>query len=295
MLAEKNLELEKAYSELKQTQAQEIQQEKMASIGKLAAGVAHEINNPTGFVSSNLKTLKDYQNDILEVINEYNELTTQLISGEHNIPSPVIEKLESIASLKDRVDLDYIVEDIPNLIKESEEGIERIKKMVMDLKNFAHPGKSKPEYVNINDNIDSTLNIVWNEIKYKATVDKEYSDLPDVLCHPQQLNQIFMNILVNAAQAIEKNGKITIKTSADKNNVTVQVSDTGTGIPEEIISKIYDPFFTTKDVGKGTGLGLNMAYNIIKKHNGTINVESKIGEGTTFYIKIPLEGIKEED
>ena len=295
-LEEKNMELEKAYSEIRESQAREIQQEKMASIGQLAAGVAHEINNPTGFVSSNLKTFKDYQDDILNILEKYNELSTELSSETTRdiIPPQIIKKVDIIEKQKEKIDFEYIMEDIRDLINESEDGVERIKNMVKDLKDFAHPGASNPSYVNINDNINSTLNIVWNEIKYKAEVEKDYGELPDVFCYPQQINQVFMNILVNAAQAIESNGMITISTRAEENSVLVRISDNGTGIPDEIVSKIYDPFFTTKEVGKGTGLGLNMVYNIIKKHKGSIDVESRLGEGTTFNISIPVDGIEEE-
>ncbi|TSA55889.1 MAG: GHKL domain-containing protein, partial [Planctomycetaceae bacterium] len=157
------------------------------------------------------------------------------------------------------------------------------------LKDFAHPGEGKLKYAQINENIDSTLNVIWNELKYKATVTKDYGKLPEVECYPQQLNQVFMNILVNAAQSIEEKGEIDISTRAFDENIEIKISDTGSGIPEENLTKIFDPFFTTKDIGKGTGLGLNVAYNIIESHNGTIEVESETGKGTTFTIRIPVE------
>ena len=271
----------------KKSHTQLMQSEKMASIGQLAAGVAHEINNPTGFVSSNLKTLTDYQNDISEVIKKYKKLLAD-ISLSDNMPAPVTEQVNNIIMFEQDVDLDFLLNDITDLIKECREGTERIKKIVLDLKDFAHPGDDKLKSVDINENIDSTLNVVWNEIKYKATVAKEYGELPVVKCYPQQLNQVFMNLLVNAAQAIEGNGEIVISTAALDGYVEIKFSDTGTGIPEENISKLFDPFFTTKEVGKGTGLGLNVSYNIIKKHNGNITVESRVGEGTTFTIQIPV-------
>ena len=271
----------------KKSHTQLMQSEKMASIGQLAAGVAHEINNPTGFVSSNLKTLTDYQNDICEVIKKYKKLLAD-ISLSDNMPAPVTEQVNNIIMFEQDVDLDFLLNDITDLIKECREGTERIKKIVLDLKDFAHPGDDKLKSVDINENIDSTLNVVWNEIKYKATVAKEYGELPVVKCYPQQLNQVFMNLLVNAAQAIEGNGEIVISTAALDGYVEIKFSDTGTGIPEENISKLFDPFFTTKEVGKGTGLGLNVSYNIIKKHNGNITVESRVGEGTTFTIQIPV-------
>jgi signal transduction histidine kinase len=159
---------------------------------------------------------------------------------------------------------------------------------VINLKDFAHPGEQKLKYADINKNMESTLNVVWNELKCKARVVKEYGDLPEVRCYPQQLNQVFVNLLVNAAQVIEKEGEIRIATRALDGKVEIKISDTGKGIPEENLSKIFDPFFTTKEVGKGTGLGLNVAYNIIEKHKGTIDVESTVGKGATFTIRLPL-------
>jgi len=283
-------ELDQALSELKSTQMQMLQSEKMASVGQLAAGVAHEINNPTGFVSSNLKTLSNYQNDITKLIKQYRKLITDLkdITNKENLPSSITEQMEQIVAYETEVDLNFILDDILDLIKESKEGTERIKKIVLDLKDFAHPGEDKIQTTDINKGIESTVNVAWNELKYKATVTKEYGDLPQVQCYPQQLNQVFMNILVNAAHAIEKHGEIGIVTRALDGQVEIEISDTGVGIPKQNLPKIFDPFFTTKKVGKGTGLGLNMAYNIIKKHKGTIDVESEVGKGTIFTIRIPV-------
>jgi PAS domain S-box-containing protein len=294
ILEVKNTELKKTYRELRNSQAQIIQQEKMASIGQLAAGVAHEINNPTGFVSSNLKTLSDYRKDLFDLIQAYRELILQL-NRTQPPPDGIFQEIQGIKDLETRIDIDFVLEDIPNLIAESREGTDRIKKIVLDLKDFAHPGKQDLVYANINKNLDSTLNIVWNEIKYKATVAKEYGEIPEVRCYPQQLNQVFMNLLVNAAQAIEKKGEIKILTRYLNGHVEIRISDTGCGIPEAHLGKIFEPFFTTKEVGKGTGLGLHVAYNIIQKHRGTIAVESKAGSGTAFTIKIPVNGRENTD
>jgi PAS domain S-box-containing protein len=285
-----NEELEYTLKQLKDTQAQIVQAEKMASVGQLAAGIAHEINNPTGFVSSNLKTLADYIDDISRLIKEYSMLITDLkdnAAGEKTASS-IEKRLNQISGIEEEIDLDFIMDDIMDLINDCREGTKRIKKIVIDLKDFAHPGEDTIQKTDINKVIESTLNVVHNELKYKATVIKDYGKLPIVKCYPQQVSQVFMNIFVNAVQAIEKRGEIRISTRADNGSVKVIISDTGVGIPKENISKIFDPFFTTKEVGKGTGLGMNIAYNIIKKHKGTIDVESTPGKGTTFIVRLPV-------
>ncbi|MBT8359113.1 MAG: response regulator [Desulfobacterales bacterium] len=278
----------------KKANAQLLQSEKMASIGQLAAGVAHEINNPTGFVSSNLKTLTDYLNDLNNLINHYRKLVADLQDTQpENLSSSIEKQLKQIASLEDEADIDFILEDIMDLISDCKEGAVRIKKIVLDLKDFAHPGEDKIQSADINDGIETTLSVVWNELKYKATVNKELGKLPMVKCYPQQLNQVFMNLFVNGAQAIEKKGEINISTHADNGFVEIKIGDTGSGIDQKNLDRIFDPFFTTKDVGKGTGLGLNVAYNIIKKHRGTIEVKSQLGKGTVFKIRIPVEGLND--
>ena len=291
--------LNEALSNLKNMQSQLVQTEKMASIGQLAAGVAHEINNPTGFISSNLNVLAGYDMDIGSLIEQYRALVSDLRSGTSASAgegrSSISELLARIAEIEKEIDIDFILDDIMNLVGECKDGTERIKKIVLALKDFAHPGEDKMCVADINKGIESTLNVVWNELKYKAVVTKNYGDLPLVECYSQQLNQVFMNILVNAAQAIEKQGEIRISTQKIDGSVEIKISDTGAGIPEENLSKIFDPFFTTKEVGKGTGLGMNVAYNIIKKHNGTIDVDSAVGKGTTFTIRIPATSRRSED
>ena len=286
----KNKRLEHTLKRLRETQAQMLQSDKMSSIGQLAAGVAHEINNPTGFVSSNLKTLSNYQNDIIGLIKQYRKLTADLKDAiaREAVPSSITEQMAQIMRIEAEVDINFVLDDIPDLIKDCKEGTERIKKIVLDLKDFAHPGEDRAQSADINKGIESTLNVVWNELKYKATVTKGYGDIPPVKCYSHQLNQVFMNLFVNATQAIEDKGEISISTRADNGHVEIKISDTGVGIPSENISKIFDPFFTTKEVGKGTGLGLNVAYNIIQKHKGTIEVESEVGKGTTFIIRLPF-------
>jgi len=284
-------------SKLKEVQSQLLQSEKMASIGQLAAGVAHEINNPVAFINSNLRTLDEYRRDLTELIDSYLHLE-ELAAGNPALSDDrdVAATLEAIRTLKERIDLGFILEDFDKIISESREGTERVKKIVQDLKDFSHVDQAELKYTDLNKGLDSTLNIVWNEIKYKATVTRDYGDIPEVYCYPQQVNQVFMNILVNAAHAIEDKGEIKISTAyldSAEPMVEIRISDTGKGIPPENLRKIFDPFFTTKPVGKGTGLGLNVSYNIVKKHDGEIKVESEVGKGTTFIITLPVEGPKE--
>jgi two-component system NtrC family sensor kinase len=279
VLEAKNMELENAYAELKETQAQILQREKMASIGQLAAGVAHEINNPMGFISSNLSTLGKYTNKLTEFINTQSEIIESLKSAEAS---------GSLTELRKKLKLDYIFEDVHQLINESLDGAERVKKIVQNLKSFSRVDEADYKFADINECIESTLNIVWNELKYKATVTKEYGEVPQIRCYPQQINQVFMNLFINAVQAIEKQGEIKIKTWNGNGLVNISVSDTGSGIPEDKLNRIFEPFFTTKPVGHGTGLGLSITYDIVKKHKGEITVESEAGRGTTFTVKLPV-------
>ncbi len=278
-LEAKNKELESAYNELKTTQAKIFQQEKLASIGQLAAGIAHEINNPIGFVYSNLDTLSKYIQRLLEFMSLQQDV---LNASADSDSKTLLDEKRTVLKI------DFIIEDIDGLIKESLEGLERVKKIVMDLKSFSRVDDEEYTHADVNECLETTLNIVWNELKYKATVTKEYGDIPVTKCYPRQLNQVFMNILVNAAQAIEEKGEIRIKSWHEEGYIFVSISDTGPGIPEENLNRIFEPFFTTKEVGKGTGLGLSITYDIVKKHGGNIKVESKIGQGTTFVVSIPV-------
>ena len=272
-------ELNETLEDLKSAQARIIHQEKMASIGQLSAGVAHEINSPIGYIMSNLRTLTDYSGALAEFFGEMTGAAGQLNSEGW---------ADRIEKRRKELDVDYILEDIEQLIKESLEGAERVKKIVQNLKSFSRIDESEYKDADINECIESTLNIVWNELKYNATVKKEYGEIPVTKCYPQQLNQVFMNILVNASHAIGKRGVIEIKTWNGNGMVNISVSDTGSGIEKDKVEKIFEPFFTTKPVGKGTGLGLSIAYDIVKKHNGEIAVESEVGKGTTFTVRIPV-------
>jgi PAS domain S-box-containing protein len=278
-------DLEKAYDELKATQSLMLQQEKMASIGQLAAGVAHEINNPIGFMLSNLASLKKYADKLVNFTDFQWEVIKESLSGPGLEPR---EAMDRIVRERKSKKIDIIVEDVGQLIDESLDGGERVKKIVQNLKSFAHLDETGDQSVDLNQQLDSTINIVWNELKYKVTLNKEYGEIPKITCNGGQINQVFLNMLVNAAQAIEKTGEITIRTRKDQDNISVSISDTGAGIPPDKINRIFEPFFTTKEVGKGTGLGLSISYDIIKKHGGKIEVESEVSRGTTFTVVLPI-------
>jgi two-component system, NtrC family, sensor kinase len=289
-LEAKNASLEEALTRLESTQAQIFQQEKMASIGQLAAGVAHEINNPTGFVSSNLKALQDYFADVNRLLAAYQSIVSRLSADEllASLPADIGDQLVQLRTEEKRIDVDFVKADITDLIRDCRKGTDRIKKIVVDLKNFSHPGKASLQYTDINKGLESTLNVVNNEIKYKAKVITDFGEIPMVECFAQELNQVFMNILVNAAQAMEESGEIRVRTRLVDDCVRIEISDTGPGIHPDHLSKIFDPFFTTKEVGKGTGLGMHIAYNIIQKHKGSIRAESQLGRGATFVIDLPV-------
>jgi len=270
--------LKKANHDLKEAQAQLLQSEKMASIGQLAAGVAHEINNPVGYVSSNISTLKKYVKDLFELLDGYESLFNAI---------PESEEKNNLLSFKNKIEPDYLRQDINDIIFESIEGVSRVKNIVQDLKDFSHVDQGEWEYADLHKGINSTLNIINNELKYRAAVVKEFGEIPPVYCMPSQINQVILNLLVNASHAIEKGGYIYIRTGVNDDWLWMEIEDTGKGIPEENIKRIFEPFFTTKDIGKGTGLGLSMTYGIIEKHNGRIDVSSKPGEGTVFRICLP--------
>lgn len=261
---------------LEEAHHQLLQSEKMASIGSLAAGVAHEINNPIGFVASNMGHLGGYINDLLTLIDACRDELVQYTSA------PTSDQVAK------KIDLEFLRNDVKNLLIENKDGIDRVKRIVQDLKDFSHVDHGEWVVADLHQGLDSTLNIVNNELKYKAVVEKEYGDIPPITCIASQLNQVFMNLLVNAAHAIEGSGKIKIETGTQDSTIYIKISDTGIGIPKDNLARIFDPFFTTKPVGKGTGLGLSLSYGIVKRHGGRISVESTPGVGTTFTIWLPI-------
>jgi signal transduction histidine kinase len=280
-LLRRNNELTELNARLSMAQEQLMQSEKLASIGQLAAGVAHEINNPIGYVFSNFETLGTYIGRMLTMFDSYQQAEASI--GDASV-------LASLRAQRASIDLDYLMEDIPVLMAESREGISRVRKIVQDLKDFSRVDANQEwQWANLHAGIDSTLNIVSNEVKYKADVIKEYGQIPDIECQPSHINQVIMNIVINGAHAITaQRGRITIRTGCDDVNVWIEIADNGTGIPKEILTRIFDPFFTTKPIGSGTGLGLSLSYGIIQKHNGQIDVQSEPGKGTTFRITLPI-------
>ncbi|GAB3472266.1 hypothetical protein GCM10027321_45070 [Massilia terrae] len=290
-LTRRNNELTELNLRLSMAQEQLVQSEKLASIGQLAAGVAHEINNPIGYVFSNFETLGTYIARLLSMLEAYQQAESGI--GDRAL-------LEKLRKQREEMDIDFLIEDIPLMMDESREGITRVRKIVQDLKDFSRVDANQEwQWADLHAGIDSTLNIVSNEVKYKADVVKEYGDIPEIECQPSHINQVIMNIVVNGAHAINaERGMITIRTGRQgEDQVWIEISDNGAGIPKEIQSRIFDPFFTTKPIGSGTGLGLSLSYGIIQKHNGQIEVQSEPGQGTTFRITLPVrqqEGAAEE-
>lgn len=280
-LQQRHAELRQAYLRLNGTQEKLLQSEKMASIGQLAAGVAHEINNPIGYVHSNLGSLQEYLRSLFTVIEAYERAL--------RAPDPK-QLIPEIDDIRDRLDIDFISRDLPQLMAESREGIERVTRIVRDLKDFSYSGRDESwKLVDLHAGLESTINIIWNELKYKVTLHREFGQLPLVECLPSELNQVYMNLLLNAGHAIAERGTITVRTGVDGDHAWVEFEDTGGGISPELRQRIFDPFFTTKPVGSGTGLGLSISYSIINKHNGRIDLDSTPGVGSRFRVVLPIK------
>ena len=280
-LQQRHAELRQAYLRLNGAQEKLLQSEKMASIGQLAAGVAHEINNPIGYVHSNLGSLQEYLRSLFTVIEAYERAL--------RAPDPKT-LIPEIDDIRDRLDIDFISRDLPQLMAESREGIERVTRIVRDLKDFSYSGRDESwKLVDLHSGLESTINIIWNELKYKVELHREFGPLPLVECLPSELNQVYMNLLLNAGHAIAERGVITVRTGVDGEHVWVEFQDSGGGISPELRQRIFDPFFTTKPVGSGTGLGLSISYSIINKHNGRIDLDSTPGVGSTFRIVLPIK------
>jgi two-component system, NtrC family, sensor kinase len=275
--------------------AQLVQTEKMASIGVLATGLAHEINNPIAFVNANLNVIKKYTIKIVETIKSYDALKELAQKGELE---KISVNLDEIDQFRKKQKLDFVLADLVELTDDSLYGIERVRNIINDMKTFSRVDQAELKYIDLNETLDVTLKILRNEYKYKTEIIKEYGDLPDVYCFPQKISQVFLNIIMNAIQAIEKEGEIHISTRHIKKGrrieddiVIVTIADTGSGIDKAKLTKIFDPFFTTKPPGQGVGLGLSISYDIVEAHSGRIEVASEVGRGTTFTVTLPLKTV----
>lgn len=267
-------DIERIHEEMKSKDAQILLQEKMASIGVLTTGIMHEINNPLGCISSNLETL---QQDLGEIKRLTEEDDKDLRAQE----------LVQFKKVRSEMKMDHHLSDFGAILKESRNGLDRIKDIVDDLKCFSHSGHREMQVVNLNEEVQRALNIVRHNLKDQTKVVQKFGPLPPIKCHANQLNQVFTNLLINASQALEDVGTITVSTFASEETVSVLIQDSGQGIAPENLKKVFKPFFTTKLAGKGTGLGLYLSQDIIERHRGELSVESQVGEGTTFMIRLP--------
>ncbi len=269
--------LRRAHEDLERMQAQLFQQEKLASLGLLAAGVAHEINNPVGFLNSNLETLESYLTSLLAYLEQ---AETYAQGGGRG---------EDLAALRRKLDVDYILSDIPGLLADARGGVARVARIVRDLKMFSHSDNGEAVDADLHQILESTLTILATELKCRAQIVRDFGSLPPVRCHPSQIQQVFLNLVLNAVQALGERGTIMLRTGRTDQELWVEVADTGCGIPAEHLPRIFDPFFTTKPVGQGTGLGLAVSYGIVERHGGRIEVASTPGQGTTFRLALPLD------
>lgn len=285
---ERTKELAQALDELKASQSQLIQSEKMASLGQMVAGVAHEINTPLGYVRSNVEMTRDQFGELEQIINLADGLLRLMVSegvSEEELSDQIGAVAEGIEQLRDN----ETFSDIIALFKDILKGIDQIAELVLNLKDFSRVDNARVRNVDLNASLDSVLVIGHHVIGPKIVIKKEYSTVPPIECSPSHINQVLLNIVTNAAQAMDGDGSITLRSTSDESNVIVEIEDTGKGISEDIRSKIFDPFFTTKPVGQGTGLGLSICYKIIEQHKGEIRVESEVGKGTKFIIVLPRQ------
>ena len=279
---ERTASLTQALADLGLIQKQLLESEKFAAIGQLASGFAHEINNPIGYINSNLQTLQKYLIHYRNLITIINHLEEALNSKDQ---PETVRQFSSWIKAKEDVNFEFINSDIGNLISESQAGVEKIRKIVMDIHDFAKPDKGEMETIHMQSMIDSVLNIIANQIKYKSTVIKDFQNVPRVKCNPQKIAQVLVNLLMNAVQSIAGKGEIVIKIYQTEQYVCVAIKDSGVGISPENFSKIFDPFYTTK--GSAAGLGLSASYDIVRKHNGRLTVDSQEGQGSTFTVCLP--------
>jgi two-component system, NtrC family, sensor kinase len=280
-------QLSSANEQLEERQQQLIRSEKLAALGQLAAGVAHELNNPIGYVRSNLDVMYDYTRSLDKYIRLYRALETQV--GKAGISAPGGDLIEGLNALRSEEDIDYLMRDLSALLQESREGADRLMHIVQALKNLGRADDDEMRPTDLNAEIETALRVSWNELKYRAEVHRDLRPLPLVTCFPIQMNQVLTNLLVNAAQSLGEFGTVTVRSRVEGDYAVLSIADTGDGIPPEILPHIFDAFYTTKKVGEGTGLGLSISKAIIETHKGRIEVDSQKGQGTVFTIHLPLE------
>ena len=281
-------ELAQAYRKLKSSQAQLVQSEKMASLGQMVAGVAHEINTPLGYVRNNVELMQEFSAQLQELLTANNALVNALLDPDGS-EVEVARALSAIEDLRELVDSQLLLADMKTLFGDTAFGLEQISELVLGLKDFSRLDQAHADNVSLNDCVNNALLIARNAIKDKVEIIQQLGDIPKISCAPSQINQVLLNLFINAAQAIAGSGKVFIKTWADATSVYVSVQDTGRGIAPDDLKKIFDPFFTTKPVGEGTGLGLSISWQIIQQHGGRIRVASEVGRGTRFVIVLPLQ------
>ncbi len=284
-LAKEELErlVDERTKELRATQSQLVHSEKMSSLGQMVAGIAHELNNPINFIYGNSESLVEYRDDLEKLILE----AEKLVGGDPSL-------LEKFSNMKTQIDYDFVMDDFSKVVKSIRHGSERAAEIIQGLRTFSRLDEAQVKETDIHQDIDMTLTLLRNEYKNRITVHRDFAELPLVPCFASQLNQVYMNILHNAAQAIEGEGEVWLKTYVKDDMVHVEIKDNGGGIPQKHLAKIFDPFYTTKEIGKGTGLGLSISYGIVERHGGRIEVESEEGKGTTFTIVVPLSGPPKE-
>jgi|TARA_B110000090_G_C13364693_1_gene439664 signal transduction histidine kinase len=290
-IAQQRKRLRTKVIELEETRQQLSQSEKMAVIGQLTAGVAHEINNPVAFIASNLDTLSDYLIDVIELINKQKTCLMKLKFDHVNNTASANNLLDDLSNFSHRIDVDCLLNDAKNLVSESVDGTHRVKKIVADLSDFSYVNAPNARAEDINDLLKKSVNIASSELKYKADMEWCLSEIPLVICHEGKIGQVFLNLLVNAAHAINERGSIRLSTGQEGQSVWVEFADSGCGISTDNLANIFDPFFTTKDIGKGTGLGLHVVKTAVEMHGGEISVNSKEGCGSIFKIILPIAGV----
>ena len=292
-LGEKNSELNKALKQVRDSQSQLVQSEKMASLGQMVAGIAHEVNTPLGFVKSNVGIIHSLLPDINDLFAKYKVTLEHLMNPEAE-EAEIAKELEELSQMAETFEQDGVLEEAQELLDDADTGLTQISELVLSLKDFSRLDSAQSDMYSVHKGLDSALLLAKNILKGKVDVVKDYGEIPEINCVPSQINQIFLNLISNAAQAMDERGEIRLSTRVDDEFVEIKVSDNGQGIPQEILSKIFDPFFTTKKVGEGTGLGLSIVYRIVEDHKGHIDVQSELGVGTTFTIRLPMAWAEEQ-